>query len=97
MGNSKSKRNVPCGKLNMGKSIADVPNEVIQKFILVHLSSADVRAFGMTGCKRFKVISDDVLDKRRKSTISNILYISMSYFQLSMPIFIINLIFYILL
>ena len=51
-------------------SIADVPNEVIQKYILVHLSSADVKAFSMTGCKRFKVIADDVLEKRRKATIS---------------------------
>jgi hypothetical protein len=51
----------------MGKSIIDVPNEVIQKFILVHLSSADVSAFGMTGCQRFRLIADDVIDKRRKS------------------------------
>ena len=48
------------------KSIEDVPNELIQKFILVHLSSDDVNSFGMTGCRRFKVIADDVLDKRRK-------------------------------
>ena len=45
------------------KSISDLPNEVIQKFILIHLSSNDVCSFGMTG-KRFKTIADDVIEKR---------------------------------
>ena len=48
------------------KSIHDVPNEIIQKFILVHLSSDDVRCFGKAGCIRFMLIANDVLEKRRK-------------------------------
>ena len=48
------------------KSIKDVPNEVIQKNIMVYLSNYDVKSFGMTGSKRFKVIADDELEKRRK-------------------------------
>ena len=67
---------------NMSKSISDVPNEVIQKFILVHLSCTDLRSFGMTGCKRFKVIADDVLGKRRKSTLCNTLCISIYFIRL---------------
>ena len=47
------------------KSVTDVPNQVIQKFIMVHLSSHDVCSFGMTGTKRFKQIADDVLEKIR--------------------------------
>ena len=46
--------------------INDVPNEVIQKNIMVYLSYDDVRSFSMTGRKRFKVIADDELEKRRK-------------------------------
>ena len=46
------------------KSITDVPNEVIQNFIMIHLSSKDVYSFGMTGIKRFKGIAEDVLEKR---------------------------------
>ena len=45
------------------KSITDVPNEVIQKLILIHLSSDDVCSFGMTR-KRFKQIADEVIEKR---------------------------------
>ena len=48
------------------KSINDVPNEVIQKIVMKYLSNNDVRSFGMTGNKRFKVIADDELEKRRK-------------------------------
>ena len=48
-----------------GKSINDVPNEVIQKNIMSHLYHYDVKIFGMT-CWRFKVIADDELEKRRK-------------------------------
>ena len=39
------------------KSITDVPNEVIQKFIVIHLSSTDVCSFGLTGVIRFKQIA----------------------------------------
>ena len=48
------------------KSINDVPNEVIQKNIMAYLSDDEIRSFGRTGTKRFKVIADDELDKRRK-------------------------------
>ena len=48
------------------KSINDVPNEVIQKNIMSFLSNEDIRSFGITGSKRFKVIADDELEKRRK-------------------------------
>ena len=48
------------------RSINDVPNEVIQKNIMPFLSNQDIRSFGMTGCKRFKVLADDELEKRRK-------------------------------
>ena len=48
------------------KSINDVPNEIIQKNIMTYLSNDDVSSFGMTGSKRFKVIADDELEKRRK-------------------------------
>ena len=48
------------------KSISDLPNEVIQKNIMMYLSNDDVRSFGRTGSKRFKVIADDELEKRRK-------------------------------
>ena len=39
------------------KSIADVPNEVIEKLIMVHLWSNDVRSFGSIGIKRIKQIT----------------------------------------
>ena len=48
------------------KSINDVPNEVIQKNIMAYLSNDDISSFGSTGSKRFKVIADDELEKRRK-------------------------------
>ena len=46
------------------KSIIDLPNEVIEKFLMVFLSSNDVCSFGMTGIKRFKEIAEAVLEKR---------------------------------
>jgi hypothetical protein len=46
--------------------IHDVPNEVIQKNIMAYLSYDDIKSFSMTGRKRFKVIADDELEKRRK-------------------------------
>jgi hypothetical protein len=48
------------------KSITDLPNEIIQKFIMVHLASTDVHSFSMTGVKRFKQIAEDELEKRRE-------------------------------
>ena len=48
------------------KSINDLPNEVILKNIMTYLSNDDIRSFGRTGSKRFKVIADDELEKRRK-------------------------------
>ena len=46
-----------------GKPITDVPNEIIEKFIMVHLSAKDVRSFGNIGIKRFKEISENVIEK----------------------------------
>jgi len=46
------------------KSITDIPNEIIQKYIMKHLSSNDVCSFGRTGVKRFKGMAEDVLEKR---------------------------------
>ena len=48
------------------KSITDVPNEVIQKYIMMYLTSNDVCSFGRTGVKRFKEVAEDVLEKRSK-------------------------------
>ena len=48
-------------------SIIDLPNEIIEKFILVHLPNKDVCSFGNTGVKHFKNIADNVLEKRGKS------------------------------
>ena len=48
------------------KDILDLPNEVIEKYVLARLSSKDVYSFGSTGNKRFKLIADNVLQKRGK-------------------------------
>ncbi len=77
MGNNKSKGKLQGKHSNIDKfksreielevkSINDVPNEVIQKNIMAYLSNDDVISFGKTGNKRFKVIADDELEKRRK-------------------------------
>ena len=77
MGNTKSRLNLK-GVQNYIRNITsrgtelevtcikDLPNEVIQKNIMKYLSNYDIRSFGMTGNKRFKVIADDELEKRRK-------------------------------
>ena len=46
------------------KSITDVPNEIIQKFIAVHLSNSDVCSFGRTGIPRFEELAQDIIEKR---------------------------------
>ena len=48
------------------KSLENLPNEIIIKNVLVHLSSKDVLSFGMTGNDRFKELSEKVIKKRRK-------------------------------
>ena len=48
------------------KSIIDLPNEIIEKFLMVYLSSNDVCSFGMTGVKYFKQIAENVLENRSK-------------------------------
>ena len=63
----KSITDVPSTRHDMEvKSITDLPNEIIQKFIMVHLASTDVHSFSMTGVKRFKQIAEDELEKRRE-------------------------------
>ena len=75
MGNIKSRGKVQGTQSNIDKfksreievkSIKDVPNEVIQKNIMTYLSKDDVISFGKTGNKRFKVIAEDELEKKRK-------------------------------
>ena len=48
------------------KSLENLPNEIIIKNVLIHLSSKDVLSFGMTGNDRFKELSEKVIKKRRK-------------------------------
>ena len=48
------------------KSLENLPNEIIIKNVLVHLSSKDVLSFGMTGNDRFKELAENVIKKRRK-------------------------------
>jgi hypothetical protein len=48
------------------KSIADVPNEVIEKFIMVHLCYNDLLSFGSIGIPRIKQIAENVIEKRRE-------------------------------
>jgi hypothetical protein len=46
--------------------ITDLPNEVIDKCILVCLSFKDLRSFGRIGIERFKQMAEDVIEKRRE-------------------------------
>ena len=48
------------------RSITDLPNEIIEKYILSHLSSKDAQAFGMSGNHRFEEIKNNVIDERSK-------------------------------
>ena len=48
-------------------SLIDLPNEIIEKSLLVHLGCKDVTALGMVGIKRFEQIVSRVMKKRRKS------------------------------
>ena len=48
------------------KSLENLPNEIIIKNVLVHLSSKDVLSFGMTGNYRFEELAEKVIKKRRK-------------------------------
>ena len=54
------------------KSIDDLPNEVIEKFLMIYLSNNDVTAIGMIGIKRIKELADRVLEKRSKLSIRKI-------------------------
>ncbi len=46
------------------KSITDVPNEIIEKLIAVHLSNYDLSSFGRTGIPRFEKLAEDIIEKR---------------------------------
>ena len=48
------------------KSITDLPNEVIDKCVMVYLSVNDVRSFGSIGIERFKQMAYNVIEKRRE-------------------------------
>ena len=48
------------------KSITDLPNEVIDKCVMVYLSVNDVRSFGSIGIERFRHMADNIIEKRRE-------------------------------
>ena len=48
------------------KCFTDIPNEVIEKFIMVYLSVNDLRSFGCVGIERVKEMAENVFEKRRK-------------------------------
>ena len=48
------------------KSLENLPNEIIIKNVLVHLSSKEVLSFGRTGNDRFKELTENVIKKTRK-------------------------------
>ena len=48
------------------KSIVDVPNEILEKYVLNHLSNTDVKSFKNVGCTRFMEISSNVINSRSK-------------------------------
>ena len=45
-------------------TITDLPNEVIEKCIMVYLSDNDLRSFGSIGIERIKQMSEDIIKKR---------------------------------
>jgi len=50
-------------------SFIDLPNEIIEKHLLVYLSLKDVYSFGMTGNKRFKEVARDVIESRNSKIL----------------------------
>ena len=44
----------------------DVPNEVIEKSLMVYLSLNDLRSFSRIGIERFKQMAENVIEKRRE-------------------------------
>ena len=48
------------------KYFIDIPNEVIEKSIMVYLSVNDLRSFGRIGIERIKQMAEDVIEKRRE-------------------------------
>ena len=48
------------------KSIIDVPNEILEKYVLNHLSNADIKSFENVGYKRFMEISSNVIRSRSR-------------------------------
>ena len=46
------------------KTITDLPNEVIDKSIMVYLSVNDLRSFARIGIERFKKLAEDLIEKR---------------------------------
>jgi hypothetical protein len=44
----------------------NIPNEVIEKSLMVYLSCNDLRIFGRIGIERFKQMAENVIDKRRE-------------------------------
>ena len=48
------------------KTIVALPNEVIQKNIMVYLSVNDLRSFGRIAIEGFKEMAEAVIEKRRE-------------------------------
>ena len=60
------KQNRKTEKEMEAKSFIDIPNEVIEKSIMVYLSVNDLRSFGRIGIERIKQMAEDVIEKRRE-------------------------------
>ena len=52
------------------RTILDLPNEVLQKYVIKHLSGDDLKSFASTGIQRFNALAKDELLKRSKSNSS---------------------------
>ena len=60
------------------KSITDLSNEVIEKSLLIYVSSADVKSFGNTN-RRFQAIANRVLESRGKSKLLELVNYNISH------------------
>ena len=57
------------------KTITNLPNEVIEKQIMVYLSVNDLNALARIDIERFKQMAEDVIEKRRELINYQILYL----------------------
>ena len=75
----------PDKDVNTNSRFAALPNEIIEKSLLIYLSSTDiqslVKSFGITGNHRFKAIADRVLKTRSKSKSHEIINLYTSHLR----------------